>query len=325
MYAPGIDRRRSQRHGLRNLLQSILLVSFMGLFLALLGGIVWGGDGLLFLVGVGVVALLFNPGTSTQLVMRMYQARRLDHQHAAGLIQVLHVLAERAGLPSVPKLYYLPSSVLNAFATGSRHDSAIAVSDGLLKTLNLREMTAVLAHEVSHIRSRDLWVMGLADTISRATSVLSLIGQFLLILALPFLLFSDDIQIHWSAILLLVFAPTLSALAQLALSRTREFDADLGAAELTNDPGALISALRKIEQVQNGWLERILLPGRRVPDPSLLRTHPDTSERIERLRNLMPENRWDRIRGVPSEFVFRPSTRTIVMHQPRWHLNGLWY
>ncbi len=154
--------------------------------------------------------------------------------------------------------------MLNAFAVGTRKHAAIAVTDGLVRQLDMRELVGVVAHEISHVRNNDLWVMGLADMFSRTTSILSLIGQFLLFLNLPLILLSQ-VTVNWFAIFLLIFAPNLSALAQLALARTREFDADLNAARLTGDPDGLASALVKIERAQGGWLERIFMPNRRVP------------------------------------------------------------
>ncbi|MET0104437.1 MAG: zinc metalloprotease HtpX [Sedimenticola sp.] len=291
------------QHAWRNRLQSLLLLGVMAGFLALLGWLLWGRDGLFVLVTVGVVAVLANPSFSPWLIMRMYGARPLDQAEAPVLWRAMSELTARAGLASAPKLFYVPSRMLNAFAVGTREQSAIAVTDGLLRQLELDELIGVLAHEVSHIRSNDLWVMGLADLFSRATSLLSLLGQFLLLLNLPLILFSQ-VTISWWAILLLIFAPNLSALAQLALSRTREYDADLNAARLTGNPNALARALARIERVQGGWLEQIFLPGRRVPEPSLLRTHPHTEERIARLMALKPalkgiDPSWARREPVP--------------------------
>ncbi|RMG33662.1 MAG: peptidase M48, partial [Gammaproteobacteria bacterium] len=125
--------------------------------------------------------------------------------------------------------------------------------------------------------------------------------------------------------LLLIFAPTLSALAQLALSRTREFDADLNAARLTGDPDGLASALAKIEQLQGNWMERIFLPGRRVPEPSLLRTHPETSERIRRLMELKAEMGGGRPQYVDRGPVHLEGLGGPVERPPRWHVSGLWH
>jgi heat shock protein HtpX len=168
----------------------------------------------------------------------------------------------------------LPSRILNAFAVSAPKQSAIALTDGLIRQLSDRE----------------------------------LVGQLLLILNLPLVLTGAAV-INWWAILLLIFAPNLSALAQLALSRTREFDADLNAVRLTGDPQGLASALVKIEQLQGVWMERVLLPGRRVPEPSLLRTHPHTEDRINRLAALKRETTAFPTANSVSGLILQPVRR----------------
>jgi heat shock protein HtpX len=295
----------------------------MGGLLGLLGWLLWGGGGVLALLFFGLLAVTLNPSVSPYWVMRLYGADRIDPRRAPGLRHAITVLSERAGLASPPSLYYLPSRVLNAFAVGSSERSAIALTDGLIRQLSDRELIGVLAHELSHIANRDLWVMGLADVFSRATRVMSLVGQFLLLLNLPLLLLGGA-TISWSAILLLILAPNLSALAQLALSRTREYHADLNAAYLTGDPQGLASALAKIERVQGTWIEQILLPGRQVPDPSLLRSHPRTEDRIDRLATLDANAAGYRIVVHPSD-PFHLMDQRKVDRAPRWHLSGLWH
>lgn len=314
------------QHAWQNRLQSLLLLAVMAGFLGLSGWLLWGRDGLLVLVSVGAVSVLANPSLSPWLVMRMYGARPITQSAAPVLWQALLALSARADLASTPRLYYIPSRMLNAFAVGTPMNSAIAVTDGLLRRLTMDELLGVLAHEVSHIRNKDLWVMGLADLFSRATSLVSLLGQFLLLLNLPLILFSQ-VTINWWAILLLIFAPNLSALTQLALSRTREYDADLNAARLTGNPEALARALAKMERIQGGWLERLFLPGRRIPEPSLLRTHPPTEERIGRLMALQP--RLKDAAGPWGNGPILPDMDALwgerVRRLPRWHMNGLWY
>jgi heat shock protein HtpX len=277
-----------RQHAWHNRIQTLLLLLLMGAFLALLGWLLWGIDGILMLLITGSVGMLVNPSFSPWLVMRLYRAQPIARNRLPALSNAVASLSARAGLAREPELYYVPSPMLNAFAVGSRKRSAIALTDGMLRQLDLRELVGVMAHEISHIRNNDLRVMGLADLFSRATGMLSLIGQFLLLLNLPLIMLAGA-TINWWAIALLIFAPSLAALAQLALSRTREFDADLNAARLTGDPDGLAGALRRLEQVQGGWLERIFMPGRREPQPSILRTHPDTDERIARLQALKPE------------------------------------
>lgn len=313
------------QHNWRNRAQSLILLVTMGGFLALLGWLQWGADGIWVLLMVGTFGVLFNPAISPRLVMRLYGARPIAPRQAPALWTIVDKLTARAALPRVPDLYYVPSRVLNAFAVGTREHAAIAVTDGLLRKLDLREVAGVLAHELSHIRNNDLWVMGLADMFSRGTNMLSLLGQFLLLLNLPLFLFADA-SINWFAILLLIIAPTLSALTQLALARTREYSADLNAARLTGDPGGLARALTKIERMQGGWLERIFMPGRRIPEPSLLRTHPQTEERVARLMALKPQ-RTDWGRELPAEpgSMLAASFGQPIARPPGWHISGLWH
>ncbi|KRT53623.1 zinc metalloprotease HtpX [endosymbiont of Ridgeia piscesae] len=282
-----IDSQIWHQHALANRIQSLLLLVAMVSFLSLLGWVLWGVDGIFWLLLLGFVLLLFNPVASPWLIMRMYRATRLTSVKAPTLDSTLRELAHRAGLHRVPELFYVPSPMVNAFTVGSRNEAVIAVTDGLLRSLDTRETVGVLAHEVSHVRNNDMWVMGMADLFSRLTSLLSLLGQFLLLLNLPLIVMSN-VSINWFAILLLIFAPNLSALAQLGLSRTREYEADLSAARLTGDPEGLANALVKIEQRSGSLLERLFLPGRRIPEPSLLRTHPPTKERVRRLMALKP-------------------------------------
>ncbi len=257
--------------------------------------------------------------------MRLYRATPLTPEQAPALYHSVVELGRRAGLPRIPTLYYLPSRMVNAFATGTQKRAAIAVTDGLLRSLDSREAIAVLAHELSHIQHNDMRVMGLADLFSRLTSTLSLFGQLLLLLNLPLLIFSNA-AINWFAILILIFAPNLSALAQLGLSRTREYAADLNAALLTGDPEGLARALIKIERQQGSFLEQIILPGRHTPEPSLLRTHPPTRERVRRLRELqLPPGAGPPAPPARSTFIPNPLLDHPVTRPPRWHINGLWH
>ena len=323
-----MDRSTLAAHKLGNAIQSLLLVGTLALLLGLLAWIL-GGPPFVMLALAGVAFLyLANPVASPRLVMSLYRGRLVTPREAPDLYELMADLALRAGLPRMPRLYYLPSRVMNAFATGSREDSSVAVSDGLLRGLTMRELAGVLAHEVSHIANGDLQVMAFADTVSRIAGVLSLAGQLLLLLSLPMMAVGGA-GVPWVAILVLLLAPSLSALVQLALSRNREYDADLGAAELTGDPAGLALALDKLERVGGRFWEQILLPGRRVPEPSLLRTHPDTRERVDRLMELVPRGTAARhaapqvLREYP---VGMPGAGGWgVPMRPRRHLLGLWY
>ncbi|EDZ68117.1 peptidase, M48 family [Nitrosococcus oceani AFC27] len=314
------------KHRITNWLQSALLLLGMILLLAMPG---WFLGGPLFMIGTvasGIFLLALGPKIPPRLLLGMYGGRRLTPYDAPQLYTLAQELAKRAGLLQTPVLYYIPSQIINAFTVGKRTDAVIAITDGLLRQLTLRELAGVLAHEIGHIRNNDIWVMTLADLASRMTHALSLLGQLLVVINLPLFLLTKT-SLSWLAILLLILAPTISALLQLALSRTREFDADLSAVNLTGDPQGLASALVKLERQHRGLLERLLTPDRHSPEPSLLRTHPRTEERIQRLLSLKPKPPAS-ASFVPSlgEATFQLPPHFIrVRRKPHWHITGLWH
>ncbi|BBL70072.1 zinc metalloprotease HtpX [Methylogaea oryzae] len=307
------------RHAWINRLQTLLLILFLLGLLAVVGMLLWGTDGVWMLLAAGAAALLLQLAVAPWLVLRLYGARRLDYGQAPALFDLVRELSRRAQLPVPPALYWVDSAMSNAFAVGNRGSAAIALSSGLLGQLNLRELAGVLAHEVAHIKNGDIRVMGLADSLSRMTGLLSLIGQVLLLVNLPLLLLGE-LGLNWLALLLLMFAPQLAMLAQLGLSRVREFHADLDAAALTGDPQGLALGLAKIEVAQRGW-RRWLLPGWGSPEPSWLRTHPSTEERIQRLASLVQEEYepWHE-RFDPPRFAF-----AVPVRRPRYRIGGVWY
>jgi heat shock protein HtpX len=271
-----------KQHRALNTLHTWLLT---GGSLALLAVTAWsiaGITGIIYAMALGSGMLIAARRVSPAMVLRMYKARPVtEHNFPAGY-RLIHELARRGGLPIAPKLHVIPSKMMNAFAVGRRGDSAIAVTDALVRNLTLRELAGVLAHEVTHIRNEDIKVMSLADMVSRMTSTLSTVG----ILALLFNLTGFFGQVPWLGVLAMIAAPTVGGLLQLALSRTREFDADYGAAMLTGDPDGLSMALLKLERAQGRRWEGMVMPGSRLPDPSMLRSHPRTEDRIARLTAL---------------------------------------
>lgn len=316
-----IDPQRYFSHRGLNRLQTLLLLGLMTGYAGLAGWLLWGPDGLWLVLLWGMALLIFSPQLSARWVLRMYSARPLHYEQAPQYHQALAALAERAGLIRPPSLWWIPSPVVNAFAVGTQRDSAIAVTDGLLRTLAPRELVAVLAHETAHIAHGDLFVMSLADVISRLTAAMSFVGMVLLFLALPQALGGGTV--NWWPLILLAVAPQVSLLAQLGLSRTREFDADLTAAQLTDDPDGLARALIKLERIQNGFFRRILFPGRGVPEPSWLRTHPTTEERVRRLQDLNRTNHAPWGRGYDFEPPSFPRVR--LRQHPRGGWWGYWY
>lgn len=277
-----------RRSELRNHLHAVVLVGAMVLVLTAVGGLLGGGMGVLFLLGLGGVVFALRGRLSGEVILRVNGASPLSRFTAPELVALVQTLAQRAGLPATPRLFLVPMAEVTAFTVGTRDAPAIAVTDGLLGTLNAREMAGVLAHEVSHVRRDDMRILGLTAAMAQATHTMALLGQFLLVLNLPLLL-AGRVTVSWSAILLLLLAPALSGLIHLALSRTREYDADLGAVRITGDPGGLASALSKLERRNRSLIARLFVPIPSSPVPSLLRTHPRTEDRIRRLHRLESE------------------------------------
>ena len=320
LVALGINHQVSRNHRLRNWLHTVVLIVGMAAFMGLLAWSLWGVSGLVWAVlGVGLL-LAFTPSMPNDLVLRMYGAIPLTRAAAGQVHEVVDTLTVRAELPAPPRLYIIPSPILNAFATGKQDSAAITVTYGMLKTLSLRELAGVLAHEISHIRNNDLGIMGLADLMSRATLVMSYVAFFLLFVNFP-LMAAGAKPVPWLAIGLLYLAPTAMGLLQLALSRAREFDADLEGARLSGDPEGLASALLKLERRQGRFWEDMFLGGRRIPDPSLLRSHPKTEERVARLQALTADRP-----PVTTTAASVPVTRVRqVSPAPRFHWYGSWY
>jgi heat shock protein HtpX len=304
----------------RNALHALALLAGMAALLGLLGYLLGGGVGALWALALSGTLLAVSPRVAPALLLRMYGGVPIHGADAPGLVQAVAQLAARAGLERPPALFLVPSPILNAFTVGTPRAVAVAVTAGLLRGLPARELVAVLAHEIAHIQNRDMVVMGLADLISRLTALLSNLGVLLVLLNLPLVLIGTT-TVHWGAVAVLLLAPVLGMLLQLALSRRREFDADAGALALCGDPDGLIRALAHLEQRQGRWLEQLLLPGRRQPDPSLLRSHPPTEERIRRLAALAHAMQPGATPDWDSLHHLGPS----VLNRPRWRPGGLWY
>lgn len=310
-------------HKIRNTVHTLLLFAVMAIVLAYIGFILADWEGMIWALTLSIILLLVAPKVSPTLVMRMYQAKLLNSSNAWEIHNIVAQLSNRAGLTAIPDIYYIPSSTINAFSVGSKKDPAIGVTDGLLKLLNVREMVAVLAHEISHINQNDMMVMGYADIINRVVSLMALLGLSVLVISLPFYLMGI-IYISWSAIFILLLSPTLMSLLQLTLSRTREFNADMEAARLTGDPEGLALALQRIERTQGSFLEKIFLPSKTIPEPSVLRTHPEVNERIERLLSIRESSAPLLDYSLFQQYQ-SPNQFKILIKKPRWHIGGLWY
>jgi len=274
---------RSQK--VRNVLHTVFLLAGMGGILSLIGYSLLGLSGLLWTLAFWGISAYFLPRISPGWYLRFMGAQRLETWEAPGLHDLVYRLAKEANLPVAPALYYIPRYEPNAFAMGSTEAPVLGVSEGLLEQLSERELRGVLAHEIAHIQNGDLRVMALAEGIRRLTSALSFIGFFLLFLALPVMVFKGTGNPLLLALMLLA-APRLSQLMLLALSRTREHNADLAAVALTGDPKGLVMALQKLENLKNGGFWQRFFWREPEPETELWHSHPATKERIQRLSAL---------------------------------------
>ncbi|WP_340124376.1 zinc metalloprotease HtpX [Methylobacter svalbardensis] len=310
-------------HKLKNFVHTLTLFLCMGAIFSLVGFILAGVEGILWATFLGALILVISPKIPPYLIFSMYEGKLLSANNAPDLYLITRELAARADLPSPPALYYLPSQLMNAFSVGTSENSAIGLSDALLNTLSMRELIAVLAHEISHIQHNDVRVITYADIISRITNTLSLAGFLLIFINLP-LYFLGLVTISWFALGVLIVAPTLMSFLQLSLSRMKEFDADHQAVLLTGDPKGLAMALSKLEAYETSILDILFGGGHSASIPSILRTHPDTEERIDRLL---------RLKGLPNQALkYSNHDRFAVpvhyqksVRKPRWHLGGFWY
>ncbi len=274
-----------RRNSLYNFLQTVLVLLALTSITALMGWLIAGGNGVVVATAATVFMLIGAPQISSAYILRTVRARPLERHRFPRLHALSAEIARRAGLAAAPKLYVMPSRAMNAFALKSRDEASIVVSDSLLRNLNLREMAGILGHETAHIRNGDLYVMVMADMAARLTIVLSMVGQVLLILALPALL-ATGIHLSIIPLLVLVLAPAVTVLLQLALSRIREYQADADGVQLAGDVYGLISALRKLDRQQSVFWRQLLPRPWSRSQPSLLQTHPPTPTRIERLLGL---------------------------------------
>ncbi|WP_300465430.1 zinc metalloprotease HtpX [Desulfobacula sp.] len=289
---------------LTNLAHTIVLLLAMVGVLGFLGWMIAGLSGIIFAILFSAISLLFTPKVPLDLIMKAYGAKRLNPSSIPRLHSITLALSKNADLKKIPAIYYSPSRILNAFAAGSKDNSAILVTDGLLNTLNATEMAGIIGHEITHIKNNDMQVMWIANLFNRLTGSISFVGQMLILMSLPFLLISD-VNIPFLPLVLLIFSPTLSFLLNLALSRTREFEADLGSAVLTGNPNFLVSALNKLEHYKRKSWPDFFITRPMNPQIDFLSTHPATNERIKRLLILSPDYKDKLIR---SNYTFRIPT-----------------
>lgn len=311
-------------HKFRNRLQTFFLLVSMSLLLAAVSRLILGPDLWPWIFVTLLTVILSLPKISPHWIVKLYQARLIDPRQSPPLFMLVNDLSDRAGLTHRPAIYWIPSQTLNAFAVGSDKNAAIAITHGLLKLLTPRELAGVLAHEISHIKNNDLRLLMLADIFTRLTHFLAVFGILTSLIALPWII-SGAIEFSLVGLLLLIITPAISALLQLGLSRVREFNADLDAARITHDPISLAQALLRIDQKNISPWQRILMPGYGEYQPSILRTHPDTRERIARLQSLQQTSYSTGKAYVPLfHSAFHPYSHLMPLRPRQRFFTGIW-
>jgi len=268
---------------------SILFAGIIALFGAI-GAAIGGAQGMLIALLFGAGMNLFAYWNSDRMVLSMYHAREVDASSGGRFYAYVQELSARAGLP-MPRVYIIDEAQPNAFATGRNPEhAAVAATTGIMQLLSERELRGVMAHELTHVKNRDTLISTISASIAGAISALANFGMF----------FGGRDSEGRSAnpllaIAIMVVAPIAAMLIQMAISRAREFGADAGGAEISGDPQALASALRKIEAYAKGLpmptaeahpetaQMMIINPLSGGGLAGLFSTHPATEERVARL------------------------------------------
>ncbi|MFM2380549.1 MAG: hypothetical protein RLZZ143_3132 [Cyanobacteriota bacterium] len=279
-----------------NQLKTVALLGLLAGLLVAIGYALAGQGGAL--IGL-VIAAITNIGSwyfSDRIALAAYQAQPVSRQQAPELYQMVENLSRQANIPT-PQLYIVPTPAANAFATGRDPEhAAVAVTEGILKLLPADELEAVIAHELTHVRNRDTLTQAVAATVAGAISYLARM------LSYGFLFTGNSRHRQGGnliGLLLTIFlAPLAATVIQMAISRTREFEADAGSARLTENPEALARALTRLESIgrqmplnANPAFEPLLIssPFSGQFLANLFATHPSTEARIENLRRIQQE------------------------------------
>src|SRR5574342_379540 len=230
-----------------NTVKTIGLMVFMTVLLIFVGAAIGGRSGMIFAFGLAVIMNFGTYWFSDKIVLRMYGAQPVTEAQAPELYSIVRALTQKAGMP-MPKVYIIPEETPNAFATGRNPEHAVvAVTQGIMRILSREELTGVIAHELAHIRHRDMLTGTIVATIAGAISMLAQMAQWAM-------LFGggrrddDEGGSPIVAIVMMIVAPIAAMLVQMAISRTREYEADAGGAKMAGNPYGLANALLKLEK-----------------------------------------------------------------------------
>ena len=266
----------------------LLMAGIMALFGGI-GAAIGGQTGMLLALAFGGVSNFIAYWNSDKMVLRMYNAQQVDEHFAPAYYNMVRELAKKAQLP-MPKVYIINEDAPNAFATGRNpENAAVAATTGILKVLSERELRGVMAHELAHVKNRDILISTVSATMAGAISALANFAMFFGGRDRPNFIVSLAISL---------LAPMAAMVIQMAISRAREYEADRVGAEIAGDPEALASALQKIQRYAEGIpLEAaeahpetaqmmIMNPLSGGGMRSLFSTHPDTADRVARLMEM---------------------------------------
>ncbi|ANK80587.1 MAG: zinc metalloprotease HtpX [Rhizobiales bacterium NRL2] len=306
-----------------NYARTALLLAAMTAILLTAGYLIGGQGGLIIALVVAFAMNAFSFWNADKIVLRMYRAKEVDSRSAPEFHGLVAELAARAALP-MPKVYLIESDQPNAFATGRSPDkAAVAATTGLLRRLNRNEIAGVMAHELSHVKNRDTLTMTVTATIAGAIGMLANFALF-------FGMFGrngNNPLGFVGTLLVAMLAPVAAMLVQMAISRTREYSADRGGAEICGNPLWLASALEKLDAyakgIDNHRAERnpatahmfIINPLHAHSVDGLFSTHPATANRVSRLRELAGQMQ-DRAAG--------PRATSVPVTDPGPTRNGPW-
>ncbi len=278
-----------------NTTKTIILMVGLSVLLVFVGGALAGEQGMIMAFIFASVMNLVSYWFSDKIVLRMYRAREATEAEAPVLYGVTRDLAMRMNMP-MPRVYIIPSDSPNAFATGRNpKHAAVAATEGILRLLTREELMGVMAHELGHVTNRDILIGTIAATIAAAISMLAHMAQWAMIFGGGRRDRNEGPGGAIAAIAMIILAPIAAALIQMAISRSREFQADATGAHVCGNPMALASALQKLQTAsQRVPLEAnpatahmfIVNPLRRGGLVNLFSTHPPMEERIARLERM---------------------------------------
>jgi len=273
---------------------TMLLAALTGLIM-LIGGFVGGRGGLEIAFVIAIATNFFSYWFSDKMVLRAYGARPLDASSAPELYSIVNELAQSAGIP-MPRLYLIDTDTPNAFATGRNpNHAAVAVTRGIMRICNREELKGVLGHELSHVLNRDILISSIAATLAGVVMMLGSIMRWGLIFG-GMGGRDDDRRGGIEMLVMALLAPFAATMIQLAISRTREYQADASGARLTHNPEYLASALRKLEMANERMPMQDATPATAhlfIVNPlsgglfsRLFSTHPPIEERVHRLEQM---------------------------------------